>query len=292
MDKFNLNYQPVIIIGAPRSGTNILRNVMCELNSVSTWPCDEINYIWRHGNIRYPSDKFPPELASNRVIKYIRKQFSVTAKKYSANYLVEKTCANSLRVPFVDSVFPEAKYIYIVRNGVDVVSSAIKRWKAPLDISYVLKKTKYIPKGDIHYYAFQYFNNQFYKLTSKERRLKHWGPRISHVEQLFTKKSTIEEICATQWNECVRLSDRAFKRMDKNKVYYLRYEDFVLKPKDELIKIGKFLGWDFHDSIYESAVSKVSQSSIGKGQGEISLNIIDKIYPTIVQSLKMHGYKK
>lgn len=292
MDTFKLNYQPVIIIGAPRSGTNILRNVMCDLNGISTWPCDEINYIWRHGNIRYPEDTFPPELASSRVIKYIRKQFSVAAKKYSANYLVEKTCANSLRIPFVDSVFPEAKYIYIVRNGVDVVSSAIKRWRAPLDIPYIIKKAKYIPKGDIHYYAFKYLNNRFFKLTSKENRLKLWGPRISQVEKLFTKNSSIEEICATQWNECVRLSDSALKRMDKNKVHYLRYEDFVLNPKEELLKIGEFLGWDFADSTYESVVTKVSQSSIGKGQGEIGLNIIDKINPIIGQSLEMHGYKK
>ena len=43
-----------MIIGAARSGTNMLRDVLTSLDGVDTWPCDEINYIWRHGNIRWP----------------------------------------------------------------------------------------------------------------------------------------------------------------------------------------------------------------------------------------------
>ena len=38
--------------------------------------------------------------------------------------MVEKTCANTLRLPFVDKVLPEARYLHIVRDGVDVVASA------------------------------------------------------------------------------------------------------------------------------------------------------------------------
>ena len=56
------NIQKVIIIGAPRSGTNILRDVLTSFDGICTWPCDEINYIWRHGNAKYPSDEL---LAAN-----------------------------------------------------------------------------------------------------------------------------------------------------------------------------------------------------------------------------------
>lgn len=60
-----INLTPIILIGAPRSGTNIFRDTIASLPSVTTWPCDEINYIWRHGNINYPSDEFPVELATS-----------------------------------------------------------------------------------------------------------------------------------------------------------------------------------------------------------------------------------
>ena len=44
----------VVIIGAPRSGTNMLRDVLTSLPGFATWPCDEINLIWRHGNRDLP----------------------------------------------------------------------------------------------------------------------------------------------------------------------------------------------------------------------------------------------
>ena len=47
----------IIIIGAPRSGTNMLRDVLTALPGFETWPCDEINLAWRHGNRALPSDE-------------------------------------------------------------------------------------------------------------------------------------------------------------------------------------------------------------------------------------------
>ena len=43
--------------------------------------------------------------------QFINKAFHDIADRYSADLVVEKTCANSLRVPFVDAVLPDAKYI-------------------------------------------------------------------------------------------------------------------------------------------------------------------------------------
>ena len=109
------NFQKVIIIGAPRSGTNILRDVLTSFDGICTWPCDEINYIWRHGNAGYLSDELPAVNVSPHVKQFINKAFQNIADKYSADVVIEKTCANSLRVPFVDRVIPDAKYIFIYR---------------------------------------------------------------------------------------------------------------------------------------------------------------------------------
>ena len=62
--------QVVFIIGAPRSGTNMLRNILTNFDGVKTWPCDEINYILRHGNVRHPSDEFGVEHATPEVKQY------------------------------------------------------------------------------------------------------------------------------------------------------------------------------------------------------------------------------
>jgi len=130
-------FKPIIIIGAPRTGTNMLRDIIGAQPGFATWPCDEINYIWRYGNSGFPTDELIPIQVTPSIRKYIRKQFQLVSKRYRSVYVVEKTCANSLRLDFVELLFPEAIYINIIRDGRDAASSASKRWKAPL---YIPKK--------------------------------------------------------------------------------------------------------------------------------------------------------
>lgn len=92
--------QHVIIVGAPRSGTNMLRDVLTSAPGVSTWPCDEINFVWKHQNLDIDHDEIPADRAP-RVSTYLRGQFDARAAKDRADVVVEKTCATSLRVPFV-----------------------------------------------------------------------------------------------------------------------------------------------------------------------------------------------
>ena len=197
-----MEYRPFVIIGAPRSGTNMLRDVLCTFNRVSTWPCDEINYIWRHGNIRYPSDEIPESRATPGVRSYIRGQFAKLAKTEDCDYVVEKTCANSLRVPFVDAVVPEAKYVFIYRDGIDATGSAKLRWTAKLDIPYILEKMRFVPKIDLPYYGLRYFWARVYRLISREKRLAFWGPALDDMPTIL-QKHTLNEVCALQWQRCV-----------------------------------------------------------------------------------------
>ena len=128
-----LGARPIVIIGAGRSGTNMLRDVLTRFAGVVTWPCDEINYIWRHGNRAHPDDEFVPTMATPGVRRFVRGRFAAMASaapvvdrgtpSEASRFLVEKTCANSLRVSFVDAIVPEALYLYLVRDGRDVTLS-------------------------------------------------------------------------------------------------------------------------------------------------------------------------
>lgn len=267
---------PTIIIGAPRSGTNMLRDLLSQLDDYTTWPCDEINYIWRHGNRSYPSDEFPVSLATDSVKSYIRSQFSRIARNKPATRVLEKTCANSLRVPFVESILPNANYVFIVRDGQDVVASASKRWKASLDLPYILKKVQYIPKSDIPFYATKYLSARLYKIFSTDKRLKYWGPRLHNIDELLLSHS-LAQVCALQWKRCVELATNDLARIPSNRVYKINYDVFVKSPAEEFLKLTQFLQLA---TTYDEALtitSAVSKKSIGKSRSEFSTATYEEI---------------
>ncbi len=281
----NTKYMPLIIIGAPRSGTNILRDVLTLLPGLSTWPCDEINYIWRHGNIRYPSDEFTPEMARPEVIKYIRKSFEWVASKYKSQIVVEKTCANSLRLSFVERVVPEARYIFIRRNGLDVIGSAKKRWKADLDIPYLARKARFVPILDLPYYAGRYVANRLHRLLSTDKRLALWGPKLDGMEKILNKYS-LDEICALQWKRCLDKAAEDLNKIPKDRWIEIGYEDFVTHPEKQLQKLLGSLNIDYDDQCLQAAISKVSPGYIGRGRSTLSEEEITRVMPFIKDSLR------
>jgi len=286
-----VQYQPVVIIGAPRSGTNMLRDVLCQLDRVGTWPCDEINYIWRHGNISHSSDEISTKLLSSSTKEYIRKKFDQRAKRDGLKFLIEKTCANSLRVPFVQEVFPNAKYIFIYRNGLDAVASAKIRWGAKMEFKYLVKKARFVPFIDLPYYAIKYMLNRAHRLFSREKRLAFWGPKLENMEELLESYS-LEEVCAYQWKKCVTAADQALNEKTDKQVIRVCYESFVANPEEQLIAIADWLGAVYTSSVISNAVSDVSERSVGKGHKQLGGDVMRKVNPIIEGTLSKYGYAK
>ena len=281
---------PIFIIGAGRSGTNMLRDAICSFEEFDTWPCDEINYIWRHGNIKKENDRFTADQINSSIKKYIQKQFDRIEQKSQVEYVVEKTCANSLKIPFINEIFPQAKYIFIVRDGKDVAASAKKRWKASLEIKYLSKKAKFVPVADLPYYGIRYLKNRIKKTFSKDKQLAFWGPIYPNMDQDL-KNSTLAEVCAKQWKACVETAYYDLKKLHKDQVYFIRYEDFVQNPKYEIHQIMNFLKVEKSDSQLANSVKGVSAKSIGNYQANLSIKeqeAIKKITQSTMNQIYSH----
>jgi hypothetical protein len=286
---FPLSSNLVVIIGAQRSGTNMLRNVLCSLPGFGTWPCDEINPIWRHGNLSYASDEFTPGMARPEVQKYIRRRFDNITRRYRLRTVVEKTCANSLRVGFVARILPEAKFIFIRRNGLDSTASALKRWTAKVDLAYQLRKARFVPLSDLYYYAFRFFRNRLHRLWSKDKRLGFWGPKLNRMQEMLTRYS-LEEVCALQWKRCVDRAMEDFSLISPNRVVEVGYEDFVTSPEIELKRILDFLGYRVEHRAVSKAVVDVFATSIGKGMATLGDEKIQRVFPHIIETHQRIGY--
>lgn len=246
----------------------MLRNALVEIPTMTTWPCDEINYIWGHGNLRYPTDEFPSRLARSEVRRYIRGQFALLEGRPGTQWVVEKTCANSLRIEFVNEILPEARYVYIRRNAMDAVASAVQRWRAPLEPIYVMRKARFVPPSDIPYLALRYARNRLHKLTTRRRRLGTWGPKFHGMESLL-RTCSLPEVCAHQWQRCVQSAEAALAKLPQERVCAVRYEQFVSDPSGGLGAILDFLEVSVDPQVVITAVRHVTAARVGKGADEL-----------------------
>lgn len=282
--------EPGIILGAGRSGTKILRDALTALPGAGTWPCDEINYIWRHGNARHPNDELGPEHATPQVRRYIRKAFADLARRQDFDRVIEKTCANSLRVSFVAEVFPEARYVFLVRDGRDVVVSAMERWRAPLNLSYILRKARYVPPSDIPYYGLRYLWNRLQRMASRERRLAFWGPRFEGMEE-SRRTESLAVVCARQWRRCVEKAAEDLSRLPERRVHRLSYEALVINPEKELDRLARFLEIEGTQERIHAIGSRFHAESVGRWRKQLSDEQKEALLPILEEPLEQLGYE-
>ncbi|MEM9820470.1 MAG: sulfotransferase, partial [Bacteroidota bacterium] len=146
-------YQPIILIGPARSGTKIMRDTIATHPSIAKVGFD-INFIWKRFNEGMSHDALEAEQATDKVQRYIRKYFAKQAE--GKPFVIEKTVSNTLRIPFVLRAFPDAKFIFLYRDGRDAVESVVRQWGVAPDNSYLVKKFLSVPFFDVLPYVIKY----------------------------------------------------------------------------------------------------------------------------------------
>ena len=284
----------IIIVGAPRSGTNMLRDVLTALPGFTTWPCDEINLIWKHHNREFPSDELKPEHATAEVRSYMHGQFEKIARKSGAHTVVEKTCATSMRVAFTAEAFPDAKFIFIRRDGLDVAASTISRWDAPFDLRYIARKLRYAPLGDLPYYGRQFASKRVASRRARKtgasanrKVTSWWGPKPSDFREL-QERHTLDELAIVQWQRCVEASITDLESLPADQVIQISYEEFVAEPARQLEAILAFLGKEH--LMDRAAVQRVSRSSVGNGRAVLGESSARRLESLGEPTLKKLGY--
>jgi hypothetical protein len=109
-----------LLIGCARSGTSIFAEAVAAHPAVKY--VFEPHEIWElAGHGENGSHRLTAAHATPQVCDRIRTWFA--AQSCGAALVLDKTPRNALRIPFLRTVFPEAKFIHIVRDGRDVACS-------------------------------------------------------------------------------------------------------------------------------------------------------------------------
>jgi hypothetical protein len=276
---------PVLVVGAGRSGTNLLRDVLCSFSGFATWPCDEINYIWRHGNRDAATDELTEADARPEVISYVRRAFDRQRRRAGGTTVVEKTCATTLRIAFAHRIVPEARFVVIVRDGRDVTVSAMRRWTAGLDVAYLARKARFVPVGDLPYYAARYARSRLARRRDEERRLSTWGPRFAGLDDAVRSR-TLAEVCALQWSRCVETADAQLTAaVDPAAVHRLTYEDLVRDPGREVTRLAEFLGVKV-----SAPLPDIRTGGVGGWRAQLSEREMARVCEVAGATLTRYGY--
>ena len=168
--------------------------------------------------------------------------------------------------------------------------SAVARWTAAVDISYLAKKARYVPILDLPYYGMRYTWNRIYRPFSRRKRLAFWGPRFDGLDDSLERYS-LEEVCSLQWRRCVERSGEDLQQIDPARVYRLRYEDLVADPEAELRRLLEFAGVEFNRDL-KSVVAGISAGSVGQWRAKLDPGTQRSVERLIGHTLDQHGYAR
>ena len=267
----------------------MLRDAICRLPGFSTWPCDELNPLWRTGNTCYPSDAIPISQLSPRIEHRIRSAFDRQARSHQCDVLVEKTCANCLRPQFVRKCFPNAKFLQIVRNVVDTTSSTVGRWNAPSDYRYLLQKARFVPLRDLPRTVTRAAIRRICRGGAPQAR--PWGPVLS--ADVLPAGALLSEsaYAALQWMECVRRTDEMLAELPATQSCTIKYEQFVVDPAPALIAAMAQLNFNVDSADVDVATGPVHRRSVGRGQGMMDAQTQSILETHAANIMHRHGYK-
>ncbi|MGH9342061.1 MAG: sulfotransferase [Acidobacteriota bacterium] len=283
-------YQPLIIIGAPRSGTNAIRDALTTLSRVGTWPCDELNPLWRYDNWNELTDELSAEQMTNRGRRYIRKAFDKLAQRHNLEVVVEKTCANSLRVPYVASALPQARYLYIVRDGRAAAISTMRRWLGTTPVGYLFRKARFVPARAWPTEVASVVRSRLPRTPRRGSRVRSWGPRFEGIDRSLSE-DPLHILCARQWTRCVDLADEGLSAIPSERVFSVTYRGFVTTPGLILAKIMEFLELDQDPTAVDAAVERIHRDSLHRWSMELSNDQVREIEQVAGNTLRRHGFR-
>jgi omega-hydroxy-beta-dihydromenaquinone-9 sulfotransferase len=243
--------KPILIIGAPGSGTTLLYQTLCSHRDLAyTTPNMLRAGILRHGRLlgdrrkalfivqnlihRDRTSNLPQGDAlwvkyfgdynymtennySEEIAAYYRKKVLAVQNLWGRSRFVDKTLLNCFRVRLLNSIFPDVKFIHIIRDGRAVAFSILNKIEIAGD------------PNPLFHVGFKYILGDNYQ--SQRSELYNYG---------------------LAWAEFVR-KGREASAFAQSRYYEMRYENLITEPYTELTNIVDFceLNWysEFEEKI-------------------------------------------
>jgi hypothetical protein len=243
---------PVILLSAPRSGSTLLYELLT--NASELWSIrDESHHVLeaplalRPETRGYSSHALTAEDIDPVIASAMRSIFLVhmrnnagtryvdTPQKQRLRF-VEKTPRNAFRIPFLNTLFPNALFVFLFRDPIESISSMIELWE----------------------------NKDFHRSIN----LPGWsGPKgfrwcmaLPPGWREFNDRPTVE-IAAFQWQACNDAIMNGLQDLPQERWCTLDYADLLSNPATQIQRLCEFTKIRFDEGLSEVVSGELAHSS-------------------------------
>lgn len=270
--------QPVFILGTGRSGTTLLGMLLSMHKDVAylnepkaIWhkiiPIEDIigNYKNKETLYRLDESNYTERMgkAANRIFsEYLSLTFS--------KRVVDKYPELVYRVPFVLKLFPDARFIQIVRDGRDTIQS-IEKWSGD---------HRKVINGETHDWWGR--NRQKWQLMVSQIIMT--DPYYAEARETIAKLENEQDMAAVEWIVAMREGVKQ-KSLYSESVHILKYEDLVAEPEAVLSDLLGFCRLEKDKRFMEYAKKRVRLA-----KANTVPEVSEPIRPLFEETLAVLGY--
>lgn len=221
--------QPIFIVAAPRSGSTLLFETLAASRNLTTlggeahWLIEGLPQL-RPGAPEVDSNRLTaahasPDVASQVVsgaLGHLRDADGQPVAAGEGIRLLEKTPKNALRIPFLNAIFPDARFVFLWRDPRENLSSIIEAWRSGNWITY--------------------------------RELAGWDGSWSLLLPpgwQALRGRPLEDVAAHQWEVANRTVLEDLAALSRDRWCALSYHDFLADPAGEVRRICAHTGIEF-----------------------------------------------
>ena len=291
------------IIGSPRSGTTVLGNIINCHRQIAQWY--EPYYMWSFFIGTHEDDVWDPGFLTPRARMKIVREYQLYRKKSGKDLIVEKTPGHAFHIRLINEVFPEAKWIHLLRDGRDATLSIHREWNKRAAMvnnqnyrqliatarKMLIRQPyfKYRLMAVVHeFLTSRSVNPRMYLNKAKWKGQPYWGPRFKGWET-FIAGHTHLEFNAMQWVKSVEAAREGLEGVSASNRMEIRYEHLLADPEKTLTAVLEFLGYRA-DPEFFSVIPKLRPENTRKWMTAFSPAEIELIKPILTPLLEKTGY--